>query len=129
MNESLSEFLFNMAIVVFFVVAVTLYFIMNGFSNDMVDFIRNDISNQKEIIQIIEEKEELEVSGEEILSDILAGSFDNLKLTIDGVITEHTIDNPFEFDKYQYIDLNAWYTAEPVFDAGGNVTGMKYSKK
>ncbi len=111
MNESLSEFLFNMSIVVFFVVAVTLYFVMNGFSNDMVDFIRNDISNQKEIIQIIEEKEELLVSGEDILSDAMVGSVDDFEATANS------------------IDLSAMYTPEPEFDSERNIIKMNYTKK
>ncbi len=129
MNESLSEFLFNMSIVVFFVVAVTLYFVMNGFSNDMVDFIRSDISNQNEIIQVIEEKEELLVSGEEILSDIMAGSVSKFHLTTNGTPTSHTVGNPFEFDEYSYIDFNAWYTVKQICDNNGNVIEMSYTKK
>ncbi len=128
MNESLSEFLFNMAIVVFFVVAVTLYFIMNGFSNDMINFVRDDISNQNEIIQIIEEKEELLVSGEEILSDIMVGSVNEFEI-VDGGSTNHTVGNPFEFEEYRVIDLNAWYTVEPKCDENGIVVRMIYKKK
>lgn len=129
MNESLSEFIFYMTVVVFFVAAVTLYFVMNGFSNDMVDFVRSDINSQNEIIQIIEEKKELTVSGEEILSDILSGSFEDLDLTVDGVGFGKSAGNPYEFDNYHYIDPNARYVPEAVFNASGDLTGVIYEKK
>lgn len=129
MNESLAEFLFNMAIVVFFIVAGTLYFLLYGFSSDMVDFIRDDISNQNEIIRVIEEKKEVLVSGDEILSDIMTGSVDEFTLVINGVSTYYTVDNPLEFDEYSCIDLNAWYTAIPKLDSSGDVIVMEYIKK
>jgi len=118
-----------MAIVMFFAIAVTLYFIMNGISNDLLDFVRNDIINQDEIIQIIEEKEELIVSGEEILSDIMTGDVGEFTLEANGTRTNHTVGNPLAFEGYSYIDMSALYTAIPEFDRDGNVVRMKYIQK
>ena len=126
MDENLSEFFLNTALVVFFVIAVTLYFALNGLSNDMADFVRNDISNERDVIRVIGGEEEQEVSGEEIMSDILIGSAVDFDINVNGVITSYALDNLYEFHGYAGMDLNARYTPVPKFDGSGNVTGMEY---
>ncbi|HEX2945644.1 MAG TPA: hypothetical protein VHT96_06790 [Clostridia bacterium] len=128
MNDNLAEFLFNTAMVVFFVAAVSLFFLMNDFSNDMVSLVQQNINQQKEVVEVREEVPDNTLKGDEIIANIISGAANSVTtssaFSIDG--TGYDVENPFDFEHYSDIDVTSDYSADPVCDTKGKALRWNY---
>lgn len=124
MSENLSDFIFNLVVVMFFIVAVTLFFVMHDFSTDMLSFLRSEINNEKEVLQVRREDKEYSILGEELIAGIISGTVHDFYLDY----AHYTVSNPLEFSYYSHIEIHASYSVKPKCDTDGNTICWEYKK-
>ncbi|NLG02976.1 MAG: hypothetical protein GX567_03940 [Clostridia bacterium] len=124
MNENVSDFIINLVVVLFFVVAVTLFFVMQDFSADMLSFLRSEINNEEEVLKVSVKDEAYLISGEEIIAGIISGTMREFYLDS----SHYLVSYPLKMSDYSAIDTYASYTLKPKCDTDGNTICWEYKK-
>lgn len=109
----------------FFVIAISLFMIMNTTINANIKVVKNSLVEDKALYQSDFGAKELTASGASILSKIYNGL--DVDLIIDGrVISKNTDGNSFD---YSSLDNMATYGVKDNIDTTGKVTAITYTKQ
>lgn len=123
MDENLADFLHDVIMVMVFISALSLFFVLNPASRNTVELIEGNINSDKDVMESKEyEKEYVTVTGADIIGNILNG----LETDISVSGKQITVDeSPYAID-YSSINKAGIYKVKPYIGHDGLVKSVEY---
>jgi hypothetical protein len=123
MDENLADFLHNVFMVLVFISALSLFFVLNPASRNTVELIEANINSDKDIMESKEyEKEYVTVTGADIIGNILNGLETDISVSGNRITVD---ESPYVID-YSSIDRTGTYKVIPLIGQDGFVKLVEY---
>ncbi|MCX7920458.1 MAG: hypothetical protein N3B21_00325 [Clostridia bacterium] len=124
MNENLSEFLFKVFAIFFFLIAVSMFVVMNNKSTQTLSIVKEGVYEDKAVYRSNFSYDDYTATGAEIISKIYDGL--DVNIVVDGSTILKDVDvNTFNFNS---IEKNAVFKIAYTIN-DGTITGVTYTKR
>ncbi len=125
MEENISKTLSYVFAVLFFIAAISVFFVMYNGSLDTMGLVKKAVSGSGPVYETKPEKSSCFVTGAEVLGLIKSG--DETTIRIDNVSVLSKTDR--ETFNFSLIDVDALYSVEYIFQNTGEIQSVIYQKK
>lgn len=125
MNENTLDFLYNIAMIIIFITALSLFFILLPRSETTVALLKESMSRDKAIYESNSSVEEYTVSGAEIIGNIHLGLSTDIQ--VDSIYIPLDIDAT-SFD-YSFISPESRYEVWNYIGLDGKLDWIVYKRK
>ena len=123
MDENLADFLHDVFMVMVFISALSLFFVLNPASRNTVELIEANINSDKDVMESKEfEKEYVTVTGADIIGNILNGLETDIYVSGKQITVD---ESPYAID-YSSISKTGQYKVIPYIGQDGLVKSVEY---
>lgn len=123
MDENLADFLHDVFMVLVFITALSLFFVLNPASKNTVELIEGTINSDKDVMESKEyEKEYVTVTGADIIGNILSGLETDINVSGKYIAFD---ESPYAID-YSSINETGMYKVTPLIGHDGVVKSVEY---
>ena len=124
MGENLTEFIFDVAMTMLFIVALSLFLVLNPASEKVVDLLESTINRDKDVMEsVMPGSEYATVTGADIIGNIINGLETDIEIGGKYIDAENT--NPYNFD-FASIDKTGVYKIRTHIGSDGIVESIVY---